>query len=70
MKKAKKYRFFYHYYKQKKKMSVHFKKVCYVVDDIYCRVPCNTKWSKTQPNLRMEGFAEEVRITNNKAYII
>ena len=47
----KKYRFFYHYYKQKGKMSIHFKKTCCVVDNIICNVPCETKWKKTQPRL-------------------
>jgi len=65
-----KYRFFYHYFKQKKKMSVHFRGTCTVVDDIECLVPCETKWNRTQPNLVMRGFAKEVRIRNNKAIII
>lgn len=55
-------RFFYHYYKQKKKMSIHFKGTCTVVDDIICEVPCETKWKPTQPNLVMQGFATEVII--------
>lgn len=65
----KKYRFFYHYYKQKGKMSVHFKKSCTVVDDVICNVPCETKWKNTQPRLIMQGFANNVRIIDNKAYI-
>lgn len=65
-----KYRFFYHYYKQKKKMSIHFRNTCTVVDNIECKVPCKTKWSKTQPNLRMQGFAKEVIIKNNIATIL
>jgi hypothetical protein len=65
----KKYRFFYHFYKQKGKMSVHFKKSCTVVDDVICEVPCETKWKPTQPRLVMQGFAREVKFINNKAYI-
>ena len=65
----KKYRFFYHFYKQKGKMSVHFRKSCTVVDDIICQTPCVTKWKPTQPNLVMQGYAREVNIVNNKAYI-
>ena len=65
-----KYRFFYHFYKQKGKMSVHFKRSCTVVDDIICNVPCETKWRRTQPRLIMQGFAKSVKILNNKAYII
>ena len=65
----KKYRFFYHFYKQKGKMSVHFRNICTVVDDIKCEVACETKWKPTQPRLVMQGFAQEVEIKNNIAYI-
>ena len=67
---SKKYRFFYHFYKQKNKMSVHFRKSCTVVDNIECKVPCETKWKKTQPKLVMQGFCKEVKFENNKAIII
>lgn len=65
----KKYRFFYHFYKQKGKMSVHFKNTCNVVDNVECSVPCETKWNKTQPRLVMRGFATNVNIKNGIAYI-
>lgn len=65
----KKYRFFYHFYKQKGKMSVHFKNSCTVVDNVECRVPCETKWNKTQPRLVMRGFASSVNIADGKAVI-
>lgn len=67
---SKKYRFFYHFFKQKGKMSVHFKKSCTVVDDVICNVPCETKWKPTQPRLIMQGFAQDVKFVKNKAYII
>lgn len=66
----KKYRFFYHYYKQKKAMSIHFKGTCSVIDNIVCKVHCETKWKKTQPQLVMQGFAEDVIIVNKTAYIV
>jgi len=66
----KKYRFFYHYNKPKKAMTVHFKDACYVVDNINCMVPCETKWNKTQPNLVMRGFAEKVTINKGVATIV
>lgn len=69
MKINKKYRFFYHYYKQKNKMSIHFRNSCNVVDDIICEVPCETKWKNSQPRLVMQGFCKEVIIIENKAYI-
>lgn len=65
----KKYRFFYHYYKQKKKMSVHFRNKCIIVDDIVCKSPCETKWRDRQPNLIMQGFCNSIEIIDNKAYI-
>ncbi len=64
-----KWRFFYHYFKQKGKMSVHFRDKCTVVDDVVCEVPCETKWKPVQPRLIMQGFAKNVVIKNNKAYI-
>lgn len=50
-------------------MSVHFKGQCYRVQDVICEVPCETKWAKTQPNLRMIGFAKAVIIRDGKAWI-
>lgn len=63
------YRFYYHYNKPAKKMSVHFRQVCYIVDDIICNVPCETKWNETQPYVVMRGHAEQVIIKKNTAYI-
>lgn len=58
----KKYRFFYHYYKKYKMMSIHFRGKCHRVHDIICNVPCETKWNKRQPNLVMRGWATNVKI--------
>lgn len=66
---SKQYRFFYHYYKQKKLMSVHFRGKCHVVKDIICERPCETKYNKRQPFLTMQGFANDVIIKNNQAII-
>lgn len=65
----KKYRFFFHYYKQYKCLSLHYKKQCIRVDNVICNVPIETKWNKTQPNLVLRGFASSVEIVNNVAYI-
>jgi hypothetical protein len=65
----KKYRFFYHYFKQKKRMSIHFRGACTVVDNVVCKVPCETKWNKTQPNLVMRGYASAVSIEDGIATI-
>jgi len=61
----KQYTFFYHYYKQKKKMSVHFKGSCYVTDNVVCKVPCETKWNKTQPNLVMKGKCTDIIVNED-----
>lgn len=66
----KRYRFFYHFYKQKKCMTVHFRGKCIPVDDVVCLVPCETKWNAKQPYLVMQGFAKDVRIKNKTATII
>ena len=65
----KKYRFFFHYYKQKGMMSVHFKKKCFIAKNVVCTAPCTTKWNKTQPMLVMQGFAREIIVDKNTIYI-
>lgn len=62
-------RFFYHYYKAKKRMSIHWKGTCYVVDNIRCHVPCETHWNKRQPYLVMRGWADNVTIKGHEAII-
>lgn len=65
----KEYKFFYHYYKQYKEMSVHFKGVCYRTKNVDCKVPCQTKWNQRQPNLVMEGKAKGIEIHSDKIVI-
>lgn len=67
--KTKKYRFFYHYYKQYNCLSVHFRGKCYKAANVICKVPTESKWNKTQPNLVMRGFAKEVTIVDGLATI-
>lgn len=64
-----KWRFFYHFYKQKGCMSVHFRKQCIPVDNVVCNVPCETKWNKRQPHLVMRGFASKLEVIEGVAYI-
>lgn len=56
----KKYAFFYHYNKQAKAMTVHFRGRCIRCTDIVCKVPCRTKWNKRQPLVVMKGQASSV----------
>lgn len=68
--KNKKYRFFYHYYKQYNEMSIHFRGNCYRVKDVECEVQCETKWNDhKQPHLVMQGWCSEVIIDKNKGII-
>jgi hypothetical protein len=67
--KSRKYRFFYHYYKQYGEMSIHFKGVCYRSKNVECLVPCETKWNTTQPNLIMRGWATSIEEINDKIII-
>lgn len=50
-------------------MSVHFKNKCYVVQNVDCQVPVETKWNARQPNLIMRGYASEVTFEGDKAII-
>lgn len=65
----KQYRFFFHYNKQNGKMSVHFRKKCYIVDNVACFTQCHTKWNRTQPKVVMQGFATDLVIVDNSAII-
>ena len=65
----KKYRFFYHYRRSDKKMSVHFRKQCIPVNNIECQVTSETKRNKVQPYLVLQGYCSEVIIEGDKAII-
>jgi hypothetical protein len=56
------HRFFYHFNKGKKAMSVHWQGQCLIVNDVDCRVRAKTKWNKRQPMLVMQGYARQVDI--------
>jgi hypothetical protein len=53
-------RFFYHYNKQKKRMTLHWKGACIIVDELVCMVPAETKTAKTQPRYVLQGWAKQV----------
>lgn len=66
----KQYRFFFHYNKPNKLMTIHFKKQCILVKNIKCNVPIETKWNdKQQPNIVLRGFCKNIIIDNNTAII-
>jgi hypothetical protein len=66
---TKTYRFFYHYFKQKHCMSVHFKKQCIPCQNIVCYADTESKWNKTQPQLVIQGFASRIEIKDGTIYI-
>jgi len=68
-KQNKKYRFFYHYFKAKNKLSVHWMGACHVVNNVVCDVSCESHWQKSQPRLIMRGFATEVTMIDDVAHI-
>ncbi len=55
-------RFFYHYNKNSKMMTVHFKGTYIQTKEVHCNVPCQTKWNNRQPFLVMRGWADNVEV--------
>lgn len=51
-------------------MSVHFRGVCYIVDDIICQPSCVTKHNKRQPYIVMQGVASGVSVIDSTAVIV
>jgi len=65
----KKRRFFYHYYRAYKCLSLHWKGACHRVQDVEVHVPTESKWRKGQPQLVIQGWAEDVEFVDGKAII-
>ena len=65
----KSYRFFFHYRRKTKGMTVHFRGTCIPVTDVECRVKCETKRNKVQPYLVLQGFCKNVEVHCDKAII-
>lgn len=62
-------RFFFHYRKSTGGMTVHYNKTCIPCKDIVCEVPVETHRNKQEPKLVLRGFAKEVKIIDEIAYI-
>lgn len=62
-------RFFFHFNRQSKIMTLHFCGTCYQVVGIRCLVPCETKWNKRQPYLVMQGWAKDIEFEKGVATI-
>jgi len=66
-----KWRFFYHYNKKARCMTVHFANACHLAPSgLKCYVPAESKVNKRQPYIVMQGWASEVRIKNGVAHIL
>lgn len=63
------YRFFFHYRKSTKGMTVHFRNQCIPCVDVKCLVPCETKRNKTQPRLVMQGKCNNIKIDKDVVII-
>lgn len=61
----KKYRFFFHYNKNNKGMTLHYRGQCIFTKNIQCNVPCETKWNKIQPQLVMRGWTKDIEIKDD-----
>lgn len=64
----KKYRFFYHYNRNNKAITVHYRGTCYITNNLICNVPTYSKFNKIQPNFIMQGYTGDFNI--NKSNII
>lgn len=60
-------RFFYHFRKVDRHMTIHFNGACLRVWDVECRVPCETKRNKRQPFLVLQGMAKRVTLRQTPA---
>ncbi len=68
---AKKYRFFFHYHRQKGGASVHFRGKCIQVDDVrgVGIRDFESKHRNRQPHWVVQGFAEKVEVEKGIAII-
>jgi len=66
---VKKKRFFFHYRRQTKSITVHWQGKCHAVADVICKAPCETKWNTRMPMLVIQGWANTVEILDGVATI-
>lgn len=56
----KRYRFYFHYRRCDRRMSVHFQGQCMPCQNVICYAPCETHRQNRQPFLVVRGFARQV----------
>lgn len=64
------YRFYFHYNKQAKRMTVHFRGKCIPAEKLCCVAMCNSHRNKRQPYVVMRGFSTAVKIIGKDTVII
>jgi hypothetical protein len=64
-----KYRFFFHWNKIKKRISVHYRDKCMLTDGLSVKVSMESKFNKTQPVFVMQGWATHIKHTNKLTII-
>jgi len=63
-------RFYYHYNKVKKCLTVHFNGTCYFTEDILCLVPTESHSQKHQPRKIVRGWYNKIKHTNTLTTIL
>lgn len=68
-------KFFFHYNKpaalkaSKPKVTVHWNGVCYILDNVVCKVPTKGEIKKRQPHFVMGGYAQCFTIDEGVGYL-
>ena len=67
--KTKKYRFYFHYNKQHKKLSVHYRGKCLLTKAVRITVPTESKQNKQQPLITIQGWCTNLKHTDKLTII-
>ena len=63
------FRFYYHWNRIHKKISVHFLGSCYLTKGLNIQVDTEAKFNNTQPLFVMRGWANHIDHNNNRTII-
>lgn len=55
------YKFFFHYNKQKDAITIHYRGKCHSAIKLTCYTNCFSKFNKRQPRLVMWGYADTLK---------
>lgn len=62
-------RFFYHYNKIKKCLTVHFANKCLLTDNVTVLVPTESKDNKSQPHKTIQGWCTNINYSQQHTII-